>query len=55
MPSAGLRRLLAAVAARRIDVIVVYKIDRLTRALVRWSTSPGWRSRSRRTASPSSR
>ncbi len=30
----GLQRLLAAVEARQLDVIVVYKIDRLTRALV---------------------
>lgn len=29
----GLRRLLADVAARRIDVVVVYKVDRLTRSL----------------------
>jgi len=29
----GLRRLLGEVAARRIDVVVVYKVDRLTRSL----------------------
>ena len=30
----GLQRLLADVAARRIDIIVVYKVDRLTRSLL---------------------
>jgi DNA invertase Pin-like site-specific DNA recombinase len=33
MERPGLRRLLAAVGAGKIDVIVVYKVDRLTRAL----------------------
>jgi len=33
MDRPGLRRLLADVAARRLDVVVVYKVDRLTRSL----------------------
>ncbi len=33
MERPGLKRLMAAVAAGKIDVIVVYKVDRLTRAL----------------------
>src|SRR6195952_2096036 len=33
MERPGLRRLLADVEARKVDVIVIYKIDRLTRAL----------------------
>ena len=33
MERPGLQRLLADVRAGRIDVIVVYKVDRLTRAL----------------------
>ncbi len=33
MERPALQRLLADVAARRLDVIVVYKVDRLTRAL----------------------
>ena len=33
MDRPGLRRLLAEVKARRVDIIVVYKVDRLTRSL----------------------
>jgi DNA invertase Pin-like site-specific DNA recombinase len=33
MERPGLKRLMADIAARRIDVVVVYKIDRLTRSL----------------------
>ncbi|MFI4974810.1 MAG: recombinase family protein [Caulobacterales bacterium] len=33
MDRPGLRRLLSDVAARRVDVVVVYKVDRLTRSL----------------------
>jgi site-specific DNA recombinase len=33
MERPALRKLLDAVRARRIDVIVVYKVDRLTRSL----------------------
>jgi ribosomal protein S18 acetylase RimI-like enzyme len=33
MERPGLRRLLAAIAAGQVDVIVVYKVDRLTRSL----------------------
>ena len=33
MDRPGLRRLLAEVQARRVDIIVVYKVDRLTRSL----------------------
>lgn len=33
MERAGLKALLADIAARKIDVVVVYKVDRLTRAL----------------------
>ena len=33
MDRPGLRRLMAEVQARRVDVIVVYKVDRLTRSL----------------------
>nr|WP_235937783.1 recombinase family protein [Pseudoroseicyclus tamaricis] len=40
----ALRRLLADIDAGRMDVVVVYKIDRLTRSL---QTSPCWWSASR--------
>ena len=33
MDRPGLRRLLAEVAAKRVDVVVIYKVDRLTRFL----------------------
>lgn len=33
----GLRRLLADIAARKIDIVVVYKVDRLTRSLLDFS------------------
>jgi site-specific DNA recombinase len=33
VPGPALQRLLADIDARRIDMVVVYKIDRLTRAL----------------------
>jgi DNA invertase Pin-like site-specific DNA recombinase len=32
----ALKRLLADIAARRIRIVVVYKVDRLTRSLARW-------------------
>jgi len=48
----ALRRLLADIEAGLIDVIVVYKIDRLSRA--RW-TSLGWSRCSTRTPRPSCR
>jgi hypothetical protein len=52
----ALQKLLKDIDAGRIDVIVVYKIDRLTRSL---ATSPNWSkpsmpSRSRSSRSPSS-
>ena len=34
MERPGLERLLAEIAAGKVDVVVVYKIDRLTRSLV---------------------
>ena len=37
MDRPGLKRLLADVAARKIDVVVVYKVDRLTRSLMDFS------------------
>jgi site-specific DNA recombinase len=40
----ALQRLLAEVSAGRVDIIVVYKVDRLTRCL----TSPSWSRRSMR-------
>jgi DNA invertase Pin-like site-specific DNA recombinase len=40
----ALQNLLIDVQARRIDVIVVYKVDRLTRSLA--PTSPSWSRRS---------
>src|ERR1700721_2363521 len=33
----GLKRLMADIEARRIDIVVVYKIDRLTRSLMDFS------------------
>src|SRR4051812_23319383 len=57
----GLQRLLADIAAGLIDVIVVYKIDRLSRALMDFSRlvelsigtmSPSCQSRSRSTRRP---
>ena len=35
----ALQRLLADIRARKVDIIVVYKVDRLTRP---WRTSPSW-------------
>jgi site-specific DNA recombinase len=46
----ALQRLIADIEARRIDVVVVYKIDRLSRSL--W-ISPSWSRSSTATASPS--
>ena len=40
MERPALKRMLADIAAKRIDVVVVYKVDRLTR--VRWLISPRW-------------
>ena len=37
MERPGLRRLMADIEARRIDIVVVYKIDRLTRSLADFS------------------
>jgi site-specific DNA recombinase len=37
MDRPGLRRLLADVVARKIDIVVVYKVDRLTRSLMDFS------------------
>jgi hypothetical protein len=37
----ALRRLLADIEARRVDVVVVYKIDRLSRALMDFAVSAG--------------
>jgi site-specific DNA recombinase len=51
MDRPALQKLLIDVQARRIDVIVVYKVDRLTRS----PTSPSWSRRSKPMASPSSR
>ena len=34
MERPALKRLLADIAGRRIDAVVVYKVDRLTRSLV---------------------
>ncbi len=36
-PKAALQRLLRDIGERRVDVVVVYKIDRLTRSLVDFS------------------
>jgi DNA invertase Pin-like site-specific DNA recombinase len=47
----ALQKLLIDVQARRIDVIVVYKVDRLTRS----PTSPSWSRRSMPMASRSCR
>ena len=52
MERPALKKLLDAVRARRIDVIVVYKVDRLTRCL---RTSPSWSSSSTNIRCPSSR
>ena len=52
MDRPGLRQLLADVAAGRVDVVVVYKVDRLTRAL---PTSPASSRSSTPPGSPSSR
>jgi DNA invertase Pin-like site-specific DNA recombinase len=43
----ALKRLLAAIQAGKIDCVVVYKIDRLTRALMDF---PSWSISSRSTA-----
>jgi DNA invertase Pin-like site-specific DNA recombinase len=48
----ALQRLLADIRDRRIDVVVVYKVDRLT---ARSRTLPSWWSCSMPTASPSCR
>jgi site-specific DNA recombinase len=52
MDRPALQKLLIDVRARRIDVIVVYKVDRLTRSL---PTSPSWSRRSMPMASRSCR
>jgi DNA invertase Pin-like site-specific DNA recombinase len=52
MDRPALTKLLDDVRARRIDLIVVYKVDRLTS---RSPTSPSWSSCSTNMASPSSR
>jgi DNA invertase Pin-like site-specific DNA recombinase len=52
MERPALQALLDAVRAKRIDVIVVYRVDRLTRSL---ADSPNWWRCSTSVASPSSR
>jgi site-specific DNA recombinase len=47
----ALQRLLADIRAHKVDIIVVYKVDRLTRSLA----SPSWWSCSTPMASPSCR
>jgi len=49
----ALQQLLADIRARTIDVVVVYKVDRLTRG--RWRISPSWWSCSMPMGSRSSR
>ena len=51
MERPALRILLDDVRAKRVDVVVVYKVDRLARSPI----SPSWSSCSTRTASASSR
>ena len=51
MQRPALQRLLEDIRRRRVDVVVVYKVDRLTRSLS--PTSPRWSNCSMRTASPS--
>jgi site-specific DNA recombinase len=48
----ALQRLLADIQDRRIDVVIVYKVDRLTRS---WRTVPSWWNCSTPTTSPSCR
>ena len=48
----GLQRLLSDIEAGKVDLVVVYKVDRLTRSL---ADLPSWWSGSIRRASPSSR
>lgn len=48
----GLNRLLMDIGAGRIDIVVVYKVDRLTRS--RYLTSPSWSRRPTRQAPASS-
>jgi DNA invertase Pin-like site-specific DNA recombinase len=47
---AALRKPLDHVYARRIDVIVLYKVDRLTRALAEFAKLSSWSTRSIRPA-----
>jgi DNA invertase Pin-like site-specific DNA recombinase len=53
----GLKRLLADIRARRVDIVVVYKVDRLSRSLATTSPAscrPSTIIRSRSSRSPSS-
>ena len=38
----ALKHLLADIEAGRIDIVVVYKIDRLSRSLIDFARLPGW-------------
>jgi len=53
MERPALKKLLQEIEAGRVDIIVVYKVDRLTRALSEWSNC-SIRTKSRSSRSPSS-
>jgi site-specific DNA recombinase len=48
MERPALKRLIADIEAGQIDLVVVYKVDRLTRALSDWKDGPRPAARSRR-------